>query len=65
VLGGYNDKTESLAGLTDEDYNDLLDNAGDIADEMPAFTGSQQEREALIAFLKTLGKGDSDASAGL
>ncbi|RME27202.1 MAG: hypothetical protein D6800_05370, partial [Candidatus Zixiibacteriota bacterium] len=59
VLGGFNDKTESLAGLTDEDYNDLLDNAGDIADEMPAFTGSQQEREALIAFLKTLGKGDS------
>jgi len=56
-LGGYNDKTGSLAGLSDQDYNDLLDMAADLGVEMPAFTASQQERDALIAFLKTLKTG--------
>ncbi len=56
-IGGYNDKTESLVDLTDEDYNDLLDEAGDLAEEMPAFTGDQIERDALIAFFKTLEEG--------
>ena len=57
VIGGYNDKTESLTGLTDEDYNDLLDNASDYGDKMPAFTGDDFERKALIEYLGTLGKG--------
>jgi len=57
VFGGYNDKSESLLGLTDQDYNDLLDMAGDIADEMPPFTGDQAEREALIQYWKSLSKG--------
>ncbi|MFH1372876.1 MAG: cytochrome ubiquinol oxidase subunit I [bacterium] len=51
-FGGFNDKSESLLGLTDEDYNDLLDMAGDFAWEMPDFTGDEQERSALIEFLK-------------
>lgn len=56
-FGGYNDKSESLLGLEDEDYHDLLDMAEDFADEMPPFTGDSTEREALIAYLKSLGEG--------
>lgn len=54
VIGGYNDKTESLAGLERSDYEELLESAGDYADEMPDFTGDATEREALIQFLLTL-----------
>jgi mono/diheme cytochrome c family protein len=57
VIGGYNDKTESLAGLSAEDYADILDNAADYGDEMPAFTGDEFEREALIQYLGTLEEG--------
>jgi len=57
VFGGFNDKTESLVDLSDEDYHDFLDMAGDFADEMPAFTGDDLEREALILYLKSLGEG--------
>lgn len=56
-FGGLNDKAESLLGLTAEDYNDLLDMAGDFADEMPPFTGDQAEREALIQYWKSLSEG--------
>jgi len=57
VLGGYDDKTASLAGLSDSDYNDMLDMADDLGDEMPAFTASAAERAALIEFFKTLKTG--------
>ncbi|NOY88219.1 MAG: hypothetical protein GXO93_02360 [FCB group bacterium] len=57
VKGGYQDNTESLTGLSDEDYNDLLDNAGDLAEQMPPFTGSNIERQALIKYFKSLSKG--------
>ena len=44
-------------GLEDQDYHDLLDMAGDLAEEMPSFTGDEVEREALIAYLKSLSEG--------
>lgn len=56
-IGGYDDKAESLTGLSDEEYNDLLDGAGGLADEMPDFTASDEERAALIEYLKTLPQG--------
>lgn len=56
-LGGYNDKTASLAGLEASDYHDILDMAEDLGVEMPAFTGDQREREALVEFLLTLEEG--------
>lgn len=65
VLGGYNDKIASLVGLTEEDYTNLLDMAGDLGDEMPDFTASDEDRAALIQFLLTLKEGGSDESAGL
>ena len=56
-IGGFNDKSSSLTGLSETEYNDLLDGAGDIADEMPAFTAPDEERKAMIEYLKTLPKG--------
>jgi len=56
-FGGYNDKAASLVGLDVEDYNDLLDMAGELADEMPDFTGSDEERAALIEYLTSLTEG--------
>jgi mono/diheme cytochrome c family protein len=54
VVGGYQDVSDVLAGLSAADYNDLLDEAQDYAEAMPAFTGDAQERTALIAYLSSL-----------
>ncbi|HPC10782.1 MAG TPA: cytochrome ubiquinol oxidase subunit I [candidate division Zixibacteria bacterium] len=54
VLGGFNDKTQSLAGLSEEEYRTLLDMSDDLGEEMPPFTGGEPERVALIQFLQTL-----------
>ncbi len=56
-IGGFNDKWETLAGLTADDLNDLLDMAADFGEEMPAFTGDDVERQALIQYLLSLNKG--------
>ncbi|UCG61410.1 MAG: c-type cytochrome [Candidatus Zixiibacteriota bacterium] len=56
-LGGYNDKWESLSGLTEADYSDILDMAGDLGEEMPDFTGDDTERQALIQYLMSLNEG--------
>jgi mono/diheme cytochrome c family protein len=56
-FGGYNDNRESLLGLEREDYEDILDNGEDYGEGMPDFTGSDQEREALLEYLLSLGKG--------
>ncbi len=56
-FGGYNDKSASVIGLSEADYRDLLDMAGDLAPEMPAFTASDRDREALIAYLLSLKEG--------
>lgn len=64
-FGGLNDIFESLVDLDEEEYNDLLDGAGDIAVEMPSFTASDEERRALILYLMTLTEEDDDVSAKL
>lgn len=56
-IGGYNDKSETLVGLAREDYEDLLDMAADLGEEMPPFTASEEDRTALIDYLLTLKKG--------
>ncbi|MEW5795313.1 MAG: c-type cytochrome [Candidatus Zixiibacteriota bacterium] len=58
-VGGFNDKSSSMVGLGDDEYNDLLDMANDISEEMPAFTAPDEERAALIEYLKTLSQGGS------
>lgn len=62
VVGGYGDVSESLAGMDDDEYSDMLDFIGDLAEEMPDFTGDQTERDALIEYFKTLGKGEINAT---
>jgi mono/diheme cytochrome c family protein len=56
-MGGRGDKTKSLIGLTRKDYGNLLDSAADMGVGMPAFTGDQIERSALIDYFTTLKAG--------
>jgi mono/diheme cytochrome c family protein/cytochrome bd-type quinol oxidase subunit 1 len=56
-FGGYNDNRESLVGLDEDEYNDIFDNGEDYGEGMPDFTGSDAEREALIAYLLSLEEG--------
>ncbi len=57
VPGGWQDNIESLTGLSESDYEEIFDNGEDYGDGMPNFTGSETERAALIAYLKTLPQG--------
>ncbi len=65
VMGGYKDNVAALAGQSDADYNSMLDNAADLGDGMPPFTGDSTERAALIDYFKTLKTGGSNATSGL
>lgn len=53
-IGGFNDKSSTLVGLEREDYEGILEMAEDLGEAMPAFTGDDTEREALIDYLLTL-----------
>jgi mono/diheme cytochrome c family protein/cytochrome bd-type quinol oxidase subunit 1 len=46
--------SDAIVGLTEENYNAMLDNAAILGAGMPAFTGDETERRALIAYFKTL-----------
>ena len=52
-LGGHQDVSDSILGLSREDFSDLLDMAGDMSEEMPPFTGDEAEREGLFQFLES------------
>jgi mono/diheme cytochrome c family protein len=54
ITGKSGDKTASLTGLSEDDYRNILENASDLGAGMPAFTAGQAERDALIAYFKTL-----------
>jgi mono/diheme cytochrome c family protein/cytochrome bd-type quinol oxidase subunit 1 len=64
-VGGPSDKTESLTGLSVDDYSNILDAAADLGEGMPAFTADSTDRAALIEYLQTLKKGEVDATSGL
>jgi mono/diheme cytochrome c family protein len=57
VFGGYNDNRGSLVGLDEGDYEEIFDNGDDYGDGMPDFSGSAEEREALIQYLQSLEEG--------
>jgi mono/diheme cytochrome c family protein len=57
AMGGPHDKTQTLAELTDTEYENMLNAASDLGEGMTAFTGDAEERSALIAYLKTLKAG--------
>jgi mono/diheme cytochrome c family protein len=56
-MGGRGDKSKSLAGLTREDYQNLLNAASDLGVGMPAFTADDADRRALIEYLMTIKAG--------
>jgi len=53
-FGGHNDNSEALIGLSADEYNDFLETSGDIDDNMPQFSGSSAEWQALVQYLLTL-----------
>lgn len=53
-MGSTGDETRTLAGLAEENYRALLDNASEIGAGMPAVTCSESGRRALIEYFKTL-----------
>lgn len=57
VPGGYQDPLPTLAGLDAEGLSEFLDTAGEIAEEMPPFTGDAVERTALVGHLLVLQQG--------
>jgi mono/diheme cytochrome c family protein len=56
-IGSPRDKTKSLAGLAPEDYQEVLNNAAELGQGMPAFTGDETERSVLIEYFRTLKAG--------
>lgn len=54
VFGGYNDNYESIVGLDEDEYDELLDELGELTEDMPAFSGDETERAALIQYLQSL-----------
>ena len=57
VIGGFNDKAATIAGGTDDDYANLRASAGELDEFMPAYTGSDEDWNAMVAYLKTLTPG--------
>ncbi len=54
VIGGYNDKSASILGLSDEDYAALRISTGDYDEFMPAYTGTIEDWDAMVSYLKSL-----------
>jgi mono/diheme cytochrome c family protein len=57
VIGGYNDKAETIAGGTDADYAELRASSGELDEFMPAYTGTDEDWNAMVEYLKTLTPG--------
>jgi mono/diheme cytochrome c family protein len=53
-FGGVRDNRESLVGLDRDEIEEILDAGSDFDDRMPDFTGTDEEREALIAWMLAL-----------
>ncbi|MBZ0267636.1 cytochrome c, partial [bacterium] len=52
--GTDRENRDSLVGLDRDEIEEILDNGADYDDRMPDFTGSDEEREALIAWVQQL-----------
>ena len=54
--GTASDKSKSFAGQSTSDLSTMLDNLPELAEGMPAYTGTAAERNALVEYLQLLGK---------
>jgi mono/diheme cytochrome c family protein len=59
---GHRALAESFTGMSGEEIDEFLDEAGDLADEMPAYYGTGRERALLVAHLKSLGDAAGEGS---
>lgn len=59
----YRGLRDSMADMTTEDIDELLDEVGDMMDEMPAYSGPPKQRELLIEYLHELGTGPAGDTA--
>jgi mono/diheme cytochrome c family protein len=57
VIGGFNDKSETIAGASDDDYANLRSSSGELDEFMPGYTGSDEDWNAMVEYLKTLTPG--------
>ncbi len=57
IIGESDDKLPQLAGLDEQFINDLLDMAGQLAEGMPPFAAAEDDRRAMIEYLKSIGTG--------
>jgi mono/diheme cytochrome c family protein len=53
-FGGYQDVGETLTAMDGDELGELLDIAEEMDELMPAFTGGETERSALIEFVLSL-----------
>jgi mono/diheme cytochrome c family protein len=54
LFGKHLDNRASFEGMDRESLNELLDLSGNFSPQMPAFSGTPEERKALMEFLLTL-----------
>ena len=63
TVDGFRPLRDSLAGYTRGDLEDLLDTAGDLTEEMPAYHGDDKQRLLLLESLFGIAKVESDSQA--
>jgi len=63
TVNGYRSLADSFTGMSAEEIDEFLDEAGDLADEMPGYFGSDEQRKLLIGYLELLGKIAEEAEA--
>lgn len=54
--GGYQDLAETITSYEKDEYEELLEEIGDLSEEMPAFSGSDVEKGALIEYFEAFKK---------
>ncbi len=53
---GFRSLRDSFGGMTADEIDEFLDEAGDVDEGMPAYTGTEKQRKALIRYLEELGQ---------
>jgi mono/diheme cytochrome c family protein len=59
---GYRSLAESLEGMAPEEIDELLDEIGDLMDEMPPYFGPPGQREPLVEYLHELGNPEVEST---
>jgi len=60
---GYRSLAGSFTGMEADEIDEFLDEAGDLADEMPAYFGPPEQRAALVRYLHLIGTTDEGSES--